>query len=85
MHWLLNEKALLTIVAAFGYGLATILMKILSDRADVVLPVVLAIILMITTDIPQVECRSFQFVPVLRADQDSWTSCAWYSVICRAA
>ncbi len=27
-------------------------------------------------DIPQVECRSFQLVPVLRADQDSWTSCA---------
>ncbi len=48
MHLLLDEKTLLTIVAALGYGLATILMKILSERVDVLLPAVLATILIAT-------------------------------------
>jgi drug/metabolite transporter (DMT)-like permease len=48
MQILLNDKTLLTIVAAFGYGIATILMKTLSDRMDLILPVILAFVLIAT-------------------------------------
>ena len=48
MQSLSGDKTLLTIVAALGYGLATILMKILSDRVDLILAVMLVIVLAIT-------------------------------------
>jgi len=48
MQTLFGDKTLLTIVAALGYGLATILMKTLSDRVDLILPVMLAIVLLVT-------------------------------------
>ncbi len=48
MQSLSGDKTLLTIVAALGYGLATILMKILSDRVDLILPVMLVIVLAVT-------------------------------------
>ena len=48
MQTLFGDKTLLTLVAALGYGLATILMKTLSDRVDLILPTMLAIVLLAT-------------------------------------
>lgn len=48
MLWVFNEKTLLTIIAALGYGIATIFMKLLSDHVDILIPVVLGIVLLIT-------------------------------------
>ncbi len=48
MQILPSDKTLLTIVAAFGYGLATILMKNISVRLDLILLVFLAVVLTAT-------------------------------------
>lgn len=48
MLWIFNEKTLLTIIAALGYGVATIFMKILSERMDILIPVALGLVLLIT-------------------------------------
>ncbi|WP_323038044.1 5-aminolevulinate synthase [Pararhodobacter sp.] len=48
MQLILGDKTVLTIVAALGYGLATVLMKTLSDQSNLILPVMLAMVLIIT-------------------------------------
>lgn len=48
MQMIMGDKTLLTIIAALGYGLATVLMKTLSDRLDVLLPVILVVVLIAT-------------------------------------
>ncbi len=48
MQTLFGDKTFLTIVAALGYGLATILVNTLSERVDLILPVMLAIVLLTT-------------------------------------